>query len=257
MAKVLIEESTLRRIADAIRLKKGKDNLLDPALYDAEILEFNGIDTNAATATAADILEGVTAFAGNEKITGTMPVYDYSNSENADLDIDQYLTGTATEIINHRINKLRTYAIFGSSVTKVDVPNIEKISGYGIMSTSITELHLPNTKIVENNGIYQNLYCTKMRFDNATHFGSGAIRGSARLTTLIMTNPNKVCAVTSSNVFAECYHLNGTVHATYNPDGLKDGLIYVPDHLVEDYKVATNWAVFADQIRPLSELKEE
>lgn len=59
----------------------------------------------------------------------------------------------------------------------------------------------------------------------------------------------------NANAFKDCYHMNGTVNATTNPDGLRDGLIYVPDDLVESYKAATNWSVYADQIKPLSELE--
>lgn len=35
------------------------------------------------------------------------------------------------------------------------------------------------------------------------------------------------------------------------------GYVYVPDELVESYKSATNWATYADQIKPISELEEE
>ena len=57
-------------------------------------------------------------------------------------------------------------------------------------------------------------------------------------------------------MFSGCYHFYGTVNATYNPNGDRDGLIYVPDNLVEEFKVATSWSQFADQIKPLSELVE-
>ena len=60
----------------------------------------------------------------------------------------------------------------------------------------------------------------------------------------------------SSIYFASCYHFTGTTNATYNPDGLKDGRIYVPDDKVEELKVATNWSVYADIIVPLSTLVE-
>lgn len=36
----------------------------------------------------------------------------------------------------------------------------------------------------------------------------------------------------------------------------KTGYIYVPDDLVENYKTATNWSVYASQIKPLSEYVE-
>jgi hypothetical protein len=58
------------------------------------------------------------------------------------------------------------------------------------------------------------------------------------------------------NAFSGAYHYHGTVNATYNPDGLKDGYIYVPKALIEDYKVATNWSTFADQFRAIEDYPE-
>ena len=74
------------------------------------------------------------------------------------------------------------------------------------------------------------------------------------LTAIIMDNPNKVCELKSSaNVFRYAYHYLGEVIDVHNPEGLQDGYIYVPDNLLEDYKTATNWSVFADRFKPLSE----
>ena len=60
-----------------------------------------------------------------------------------------------------------------------------------------------------------------------------------------------------TNSFLLCYHFSGKVNSTYNPDGLKDGRIYVPDDMVDTLKSATNWSTYADIIVPLSTLKEE
>lgn len=60
----------------------------------------------------------------------------------------------------------------------------------------------------------------------------------------------------NSKAFTDCYHFYGRTNATYNPEGLKDGRIYVPDDKVEELKTATNWSVFADIIVPLSTLVE-
>lgn len=59
-----------------------------------------------------------------------------------------------------------------------------------------------------------------------------------------------------SYAFNKCYHFDGTVHYAYNPDGLKDGRIYVPDDKVDALKTATNWSKYADIIVPLSTLVE-
>ncbi len=61
----------------------------------------------------------------------------------------------------------------------------------------------------------------------------------------------------SANAFSLCYHFSGKVNSTYNPDGLKDGRIYVPDDMVDTLKSATNWSTYADIIVPLSTLEEE
>lgn len=57
--------------------------------------------------------------------------------------------------------------------------------------------------------------------------------------------------------FTNCYHLDGTLDADYNPTGASDCLIYVPDELVNAFKSATNWSTYAQMIRGLSELVEE
>ena len=62
--------------------------------------------------------------------------------------------------------------------------------------------------------------------------------------------------VLNSNAFNGCYHFLGTVNSTYNPQGLKDGRIYVPDKMVDRLKQETNWSVYADIIVPLSTLVE-
>ena len=60
----------------------------------------------------------------------------------------------------------------------------------------------------------------------------------------------------SSDAFNNCYHFTGTTDETYNPQGLKDGRIYVPDDKVDALKTATNWSTYADIIVPLSTLVE-
>ena len=60
----------------------------------------------------------------------------------------------------------------------------------------------------------------------------------------------------NSNAFTNCYHFTGTTNSTYNPQGLKDGRIYVPDDKVDALKTATNWSTYADIIVPLSTLVE-
>lgn len=74
---------------------------------------------------------------------------------------------------------------------------------------------------------------------NFTDNNAGFASNCYSLTKLIIRNMNKIPTL-SSNAFNNCYHFKGTVNANYNPDGLKDGAIYVPDDKVEELKAATN-----------------
>ena len=73
---------------------------------------------------------------------------------------------------------------------------------------------------------------------------------------IIIRNMTVIPKLSSSAFNNRCYHFFGTVDATYNPDGLADGYLYVPDDKVETLKSATNWSKIATQIKPLSELGE-
>ena len=73
------------------------------------------------------------------------------------------------------------------------------------------------------------------------------------LTAVVLRRSDGITSLLDSNAFYNCYHFHGTVNATYNPNGLKDGYIYVPRALVDTYKKATNWTTLADQFRALED----
>lgn len=60
----------------------------------------------------------------------------------------------------------------------------------------------------------------------------------------IIIRTNKVCKLSNKDGFYGVHFSTGT-------------RIYVPDELVEEYKVAENWTAYADYIKPLSELEGE
>ncbi len=82
-----------------------------------------------------------------------------------------------------------------------------------------------------------------------------AFKQCYNLKNLVIRNATAV-PVINTNAFDSCHHFKGTVHSTFNPEGLRDGKIYVPDNLVETWKTSGNWVEYADLIYPLSEYVE-
>ena len=105
-------------------------------------------------------------------------------------------------------------------------------------------------------------YCSYLKKLDFTHMNltspsatSYFAYGCYSLIKLIIRNMDTI-PVLDSTAFLECYHFKGIKNSNFNPQGLKDGRIYVPDDKVEELKTATNWSVYADIIVPLSTLVE-
>lgn len=100
--------------------------------------------------------------------------------------------------------------------------------------------------------------CIKLTTIDITHMVNNSSSFASycySLTKLIIRNISTIPTL-GSNAFRYCYHFTGEVSATYNPQGLKDGRIYVPDDKVDALKTASGWSTYADIIVPLSTLQE-
>ena len=54
-------------------------------------------------------------------------------------------------------------------------------------------------------------------------------------------------------VFSGCYHFFGTVNSTYNPEGLKDGYIYIPRENIEAFQESSFFTEYNIQVRALED----
>ena len=155
------------------------------------------------------------------------------------------------------------YAMFSgcSRLTSIPLLDTSKVANMSNMFNSCSRLtsisQLDTSKVTDMN--YMFIRCStleKIDITTFTYNSDGFAGDCYSLKTLIIRTMNTIPRL-YNGAFSNCYHFYGTTNATYNPEGLKDGAIYVPDDKVDALKVATNWSVFADIIKPLSEYVEE
>ena len=142
-----------------------------------------------------------------------------------------------------------------------DTSSVTTISNMFEDCTNLFTIPQLNTSNVTNmsNMFYS---CSNLKTIDITHMkttstsrASYFAAGCYSLTKFIIRNMTTI-PVINTNSFESCFHFTGTIDSSYNPNGLKDGRIYVPDDKVEELKTATNWSAYADIIVPLSTLVE-
>src|SRR5574344_1486288 len=147
------------------------------------------------------------------------------------------VTNTDTNIIDYKYaNSLVTSLIF------VNATSIG--SGATQNCISLTNLDMPTVTSISNYAMLNCISLTNLDMSTVTSISSYAMVNCISLKT-IKLGANQVATLANTNVFQN------------TPIAKGRGYIYVPDNLVGSYKTATNWSVYADQIRPMSEYVEE
>ena len=136
-----------------------------------------------------------------------------------------------------------------TNLKQVNLPKLGNIYDYCFEGcTSLTNISLPSVTRLSS-------YCFKQcsKLDNVDigkleRIDAYAFSDCYILKSFTILNNTQVANLSSIYAFFNCYHILGTTNSTYNPNGLKDGYIYVPASLLSQYKVATNWTTYASQI---------
>jgi hypothetical protein len=211
-----------------------------------------------------------------------------SNANELDSLITREISGAYT---NDRVTQIGEYAFANcTEITDINLPNVINISYNSFRGcTKLKAISLPHCQVAGGSSFYGCSNLEAVSLPSCHTLGSGAL-GSAfwgcsklsqvslplvttimsftfrdtviqkidflsvnniessafiyarQLDTLILRNSN-VCILENINAFNSTKIAAGT------------GYIYVPDNLVDSYKIATNWVTFANQIKPISELE--
>ena len=147
-----------------------------------------------------------------------------------------------------------------TSISQLGSSKVTNMSSMFQLCSKLKSIKLDTRNVTNMTSMCE--YCYELETIDITHMNITSTSQSQyfvlscySLTKLIIRNMDTIPAL-YSNAFNGCYHFTGKTDSTYNPQGLKDGRIYVPDDKVEALKAATNWSVYADIIVPLSTLVE-
>ena len=204
---------------------------------------------------------------------------------------DGLVEGTLTTYRNDRITKVRSNAFYGcAELSDVTFLNVTEVGGHAFEYSGCVTFFLPklttsgdsmfrNSKIVSvtdenipmfsrfgNNSAFRDCAYLKY-FQHSAEMDYGGrnietctvlekvdiyaksltyyvFNNCKALTALILRKSDSICTLSNTNAITGTPIVNGT------------GYVYVPSSLIEEYKVATNWATYADQFRAIEDYPE-
>jgi hypothetical protein len=170
-------------------------------------------------------------------------------------------------LVSTEITKVRNRALYKrESLIAIDLPKCTTVDQYAFQyCTALINVNLPECTTVDssafsyceklqnvnipkctiiNYGVFEYCNLKKIDLNVVEKIEAYAFWNCKLLECVKILNTETVCALANKSAFSNTPIENST------------GYIYVPDALVNEYKKATNWSVFANQIKPLSEYVE-
>lgn len=159
--------------------------------------------------------------------------------------VDTILSNGEMDIYS-TVTNVRQFACYGFTGLKtVNLPNATKLDNQAFRAcTNLITINAPKVKSLGSYCFYTCGNLSVVDFPVLTAIPVQCFAISPKLNTVILRSETTV-TLNNVNAFERTPIASGT------------GYIYVPDNLVEQYKVATNWSTYASQIKPLSELGEQ
>lgn len=263
MAKVFIEEDSLRLIGDIIRERTGTSEplsvpqgMIDGIAGIAPVIEELTITENGEY----QVPEGVDGFhpiyvnvassgggGGSTEFEDALITKIFSNEEYVNDRVTEigeyafYWVSGLKRVSFPNVTKISNYVFQGAGLEEIDFPSLESAGGSAFIANNFTEVNLPYLKEAPGY-LFRNCYnLQRADFTELTYIYSNVFNGCSALDTLILRNEEQVCSLGGTSAFTGTLIASGT------------GYIYVPESLLEDYKEATNWSTYADQFRAIED----
>lgn len=244
----------LTAVADAIRAKTGKT---DKLTLDEMPVEIAGIQTGGGNDdTTRQLIDGTLTYLCDEAITHIRTrVFGYNNTlkevelPNAKT-IGMAVFASATALETVKLDSVETLIVSSQDQQFYACSNLKNVSMNSLKvvgnasfdgCTSLKQVYFPSLTRAGGNG-FVNSGLETARFPVLSTIGTNAFR-SSKLATLILEGSAMV-TLDNISAFTNTPIANGT------------GYIYVPQSLIEEYKVATNWVTYANQFRAIEDYPE-
>lgn len=192
--------------------------------------------------------------------------------------LNEYITRKIKEIVNNEISYLPEYSLYnGGSLEKVKLDNLITMQNHNFGScTNLRYIKLDNLttmgNISFNYSAVRNLILPNLRnsFDMNMNFGfnynmqnlvvpklSSTLSSNTTIYTVLIDFAGEIGTSKFNNLkilINRCSNII-TLSSTARINTVEE--IYVPQDLIEQYKVATNWATYANKFKPLEGSKYE
>lgn len=283
----IIQDSTLQGIADAIRSKTGDTA---PIQTDAFANAISLIETGGGGDTSIEdgLIEGTLTEYTNSRVTivtpsafrkftkltrisfpnvtqvGESAFMSCSALESVNLPSAVYIGASNASSAFYGCKKLKSISLpvatridkltFGScnALESVDLPSATNL-GENVFEgcTSLKNLVFPKVVNIAREAFSGCHNLESVDLSACQALGYAIFSNCYSFKTLILRADTM--ASYTSTIHSNCYHFNGKVNSTYNPEGLTDGYIYVPSALVDTYKAGSGWSTYAAQVRALED----
>lgn len=228
-----------------------------------------GIDTSDATVEFDLFLQGETTSISNNRVTKLKNCFSNNyiitsvSFPNVTL-VDERTFSGCTYLKDINLPKVEMLGSFAFHSTKIEDTNSvfktvnqfkSNSTNHFYSCTNLYNLHIPNFPYIPNACFASCSNLKTIKCDVITSIGNHAFNVCRSLIAIILPM-DYVVKLENVNFISDAYRMIGKVNNNYNPNGLKDGRIYVHPNRVEEYKAASNWSEYADIICSIEEYEE-